>query len=76
MSLVKDEYVALLALLNRVETRGLNEAKTLVVLEQKLQSRIAGWFDGHVTGFKQDAIRTESDVKTDIAKTVDLVEKV
>lgn len=51
MSLVKSEYEALLVLLNRVETKGLNEAKSLIVLEQKLQSRIANWFDGHVTGF-------------------------
>lgn len=54
MSLVKSEYEALLNLLNRVETKGLGEARSLLILEQKLQNRIASWFDGHVTGFKQE----------------------
>lgn len=57
MSLVKDEYVALLNLLNRVETKGLGEARSLLILEQKLQARITSWFDGHVTGFKQDVVQ-------------------
>lgn len=51
MSLVKSEYEALLTLLNRVETKGLGEAKSLIILEHKLQQRIASWFDGHPTGF-------------------------
>lgn len=55
MSLVKEEYQALLTVLNRVEIKGLQEARSLVILEQKIQARIANWFDGHVTGFKQDA---------------------
>jgi hypothetical protein len=71
MSLVKEEYQSLLALLGRVETKGVAEAQALVALAQKLDSRIKTWFDGHVTGFKQDV----AVVTVDADKVAELVDK-
>ena len=68
MSLLKNEYQALLTLLDRVETKGLVEAKSLLILEQKLQDRVANWYDGHVTGFKQELGVIEPEVKSETEK--------
>ncbi len=67
MSLVKSEYESLLGLLSRVETKGLHEAQALIALAQKLDSRIKNWYDGHVTGFKQEVAKVEADAATEVA---------
>lgn len=62
MSLLKQDYENLLKILETVEIKGASSAKYITALAARIEQRVASWFDGHVTGFKQDVIQAAAGV--------------
>lgn len=55
LGLVKSEYELIRKVLDTVEVKGVENARALSLLAAKLEHRVATWFDGHPTGFEQEA---------------------
>lgn len=54
MILTKMDYENLRKILDTVKSEGVESAKYLGGLADRLDIRVQSWFDGHITGYRQE----------------------